>query len=501
MAPGANILSLNDDILGIIVAWLPQRDAAKLALTSRVVSTAARRRILSSLQLTAPVASVRFRKFMLDEDDGYRLQCLRKLTIHDSNVLYEPPDGYTPLADVLERVRNLQTLVVTSVEEHLADPNGYILGDAIASLRDLRELDLRSVDEEGLDLCKNLTCKPDVFRLEALSSSFAPHVLVDRTMLSELNVLQRASVITLHDFTFVEFGDQGQPLSPPPLPKPTALWPSAKTLRLRNMDPMPVVALCPNLACLHLAAVMLCHDGGDFYPSDVHNPYSITDTLEPQVTARLRVFDVFVDNEESRLTKTIVTIVRATYPRAFSTQFHYCDTGLWGQLASLAKRPDSRLRYLDVLLHENTTLAQKWLDECLPQFSDCGILCVRIRLVESIGNTITEQEWQSLEAHSDDWDAESDWEELRDTAPELILHAIPSLRYVSVSPGYMMEDRNGHDEPAFVGWTQWWRVPSGNSETASEDGQATTGLVQIDAGEGWRIHAYMRSEAFQEGNI
>ncbi|KAH9828560.1 uncharacterized protein C8Q71DRAFT_863903 [Rhodofomes roseus] len=152
MAPGANILSLNDDILGIVVAWLPQRDAAKLAMTSRVVGTAARRHFLSSLQLTAPVASIRFRKFMLDEEDGYRLQCLRKLTIHDSNVLYEPPDGYTPLADVLERARNLQTLVpVTSVEEHLADPNGYILGDAIASLRDLRELDLRSVDEEGLD--------------------------------------------------------------------------------------------------------------------------------------------------------------------------------------------------------------------------------------------------------------------------------------------------------------------------------------------------------------
>ncbi|KAH9829412.1 uncharacterized protein C8Q71DRAFT_888930, partial [Rhodofomes roseus] len=328
-----------------------------------------------------------------------------------------------------------------------------------------------------LDLCENLTCKPDVFRLEALSSSFAPHVLVDRTMLSELNVLQRASVITLHDLTFVEFGDQGQPLSPPLLPKPTTLWPSAKTLRLRNMDPMPVVALCPNLASLHLAAVMLYHDGGDFYPGDVHNPYSITDILEPQVATRLRVFDVFVDNEESRLTKTIVTT---------------------GELVSLAKRPDSRLRYLDVLLHDNTTLARKWLDECLPQFSDCGILCVRIRLVESIGNTITEQEWQSLEADSDDWDAEGDWEELRNAAPGLILQAIPSLCYVSVSPGYMMEDRN---EPAFVGRTQWWRVPDDNSETGSEDRQAATSLVKLDAEEGWGIHEYMRSEAFRERNM
>ncbi|TFY69258.1 hypothetical protein EVJ58_g521 [Rhodofomes roseus] len=495
MTSRTDLLFLDDDVLWIIVSWLPHHAAAQLALTSRAVGTAARRRVLSSLQIAAPFASIQFHKFMLEEDDGYRLQCLRRLTINLSSLPpHELPDGYTPLADVLKRARNLQALVVPSLEQHLATRNGHVLGDAIAALHDLRELDLRSVGGKGLDLCKRLASKPDVLRFQALSTDTEPHTLIDRTMLSELNVLQRASTIILHEFTFVQSDhDRYQPLSPSPLPKSASLWPNAKTLRLKNMDPMPVVALCPNLASLYISAV---NDGGPFYPDDVHNPYSTIDTLVPEVTTRLRVFDVSVNNDRSDLSETIDTIFRASYPRVLSIPY------FWESLASVAKHPGSRLRYLDVLFHDHTDLAQDWLDEYLPMFSNCGILCIRIRLVEFIDDTITEQEWQSREDDDwDDWMVGSEWKELRDAIPNLVLKAVPSLRYVSVSPGYMVHDWNGLDEPAFVGQTRWWRATSGNSEAGLEDGQAAAELMEIDAGEGQRIDEYMRSEAFQEGSL
>ncbi|KAH9919521.1 uncharacterized protein B0H18DRAFT_1122443 [Fomitopsis serialis] len=514
MSQAIGLQSLNDDILSIIVtAWLSQRDAANLALTSRTVSTVARRRVLSSLRLTAPVASSRFHRFMLKEDSGFRLHCLQKLSIFRSNLSeVEPDDGYTPLARVLERARNLRTLVVTYVEDHLETSKGDVLGDAIASLRDLQELDLHDVGEEGMALCERLTCKPRAVHLRASCSSFEPHLEVEHTAFAELPVLQAASVVTLQNFTFVSLADDDSEPPPPPgpLPAPTNLWLDTHTLHLRNVDPMAVVKLCPNLSYLHMTFVMLAHDGRDFYPGDWDNAYSTTIGLVPDIIARLRVLDVFVDNPESILDKTIVASVRATHPVVLSMQFHYGDKGLWEQLAELAKGPQARLRYLDVLLHDDPLLAQKWLDECLPLFSDSNLLCVGLRLVEYIGDTITAQKYSVLEASPDDsnWIEDSEWEGLWDTAPKVLAEVIPSLRYVAVSSGCMVEGRVDREQSTFRGKARWWRVVRDNSKanpgtpagaaTGAEDGMAPAELTEINGEEGRGMDQYMRGEVFAD---
>ncbi|KAH9916872.1 uncharacterized protein B0H18DRAFT_56601 [Fomitopsis serialis] len=73
-----NIQHLNEDVLDIIVAFISQRDAGQLALTSRTMSAVARPRVLSSLRVATPRQTLSFHEFILWED-GYRLQYLRKL--------------------------------------------------------------------------------------------------------------------------------------------------------------------------------------------------------------------------------------------------------------------------------------------------------------------------------------------------------------------------------------------------------------------------------------
>ncbi|EPT02225.1 hypothetical protein FOMPIDRAFT_1022888, partial [Fomitopsis schrenkii] len=158
---GIGIQSLNDDVLSLIITHLSQGDAARLSRTSRTLREPARRRILSSLKVTVPVQAHKFHTFLVEDHDGYRLQCLQKLTVYRSNLpAYEPADGYTLLARVLEQARNLRTLVVSHTEDHLND--GPALGEAIAELRDLHELDLRDVAEETMQLCGRLSCKPSL---------------------------------------------------------------------------------------------------------------------------------------------------------------------------------------------------------------------------------------------------------------------------------------------------------------------------------------------------
>jgi len=85
-----------------------------------------------------------------------RIHHLNKLTILclEAPWRHESPDVYSPLATVLARARNLRVLVVSELEGQLAVEGGNVLGDTIASLRDLRELELRCVATRGMALCE-----------------------------------------------------------------------------------------------------------------------------------------------------------------------------------------------------------------------------------------------------------------------------------------------------------------------------------------------------------
>jgi len=426
MATTASLETLNDDILSIIIAILPYRDAATLALVSRTVSFLPRRRILSSIRLEAPGACSRFHRFMLEEDNGFRLQCLRRLTIHydsaDGPQDVSEADSYSRLASVLEGAGGLRELCVTSVEKHLSSQNGDILGNAIALLSDLQELELHGIGEEGAALCARLTCRPEVVCLGAVDS-------LKGSTLPDLSVLLGASMITLYGSKYLAYWEADEPL---PLPPVTTQWLNAHTLRLRNMDPMPRVAFCPNLIYLHVSFESMLIDGKEHFPSDEDNAYSTIAALTPCVTARPCVLDIYVDHIVSFLSnvsRTIITTVRLTYPVVLSLSLNGADINMWKPLALLSKRPDSRLRYLDVMLNDSSVLVQHWLDVCLPLLADCGLLCLRLKFIENANDVLGllrgSPAWKALEGNSDDWFANSSWKSMRDAASTLLVKCNP----------------------------------------------------------------------------
>jgi len=153
---------------------------------------------------------------MLEEDDGFRLRCLRRLTIY-----YEPSNnpqiileanGYSRIASVLEGARNLRALHVKGVETLLTSQNGHVLGNAIALLSDLQEVVLFGIGEESTVLCERLTCDPKAVTLGGLDT--------ESSMFPVLPLLQNASTITLYG---VKYTAHREAEVPPPLLPPTPL--------------------------------------------------------------------------------------------------------------------------------------------------------------------------------------------------------------------------------------------------------------------------------------
>ena len=342
------IQSLNDDVLGLIVSQLSTRGATQLSLTSRALHELAVRRLLSSLKVTAPLQTHRFHKFLV-EDGGYRIKYLQKLTIYRSNLRdYEPEDGYSPLVHILGLAQNLRALVLWSTEDHLK--NAPILGDAIAGLRDLYELDMRGIADNAIALCGRLTCRPSVVRLKALSSATHSSYKLDRTTLCTLPLFQSASVVSLQDFALIK----KEPLS---LDAPTT-WPFTHTLHLNNVDPIAIPSACPLLAHLQVAFCWQADDLCIVYPHDDDYPYTV---LAQELKTRVRVLDTYVDNEESMLDHTIIASIQGTRPVVLSTQFGYGDVSLWSSIADVLKHSSSRTRYLDLLIHDSVAQFQQWL--------------------------------------------------------------------------------------------------------------------------------------------
>ena len=129
---------------------------------------------------------------------------------------------------------------------------------------------------------------------------------------------------------------------------------------------------------------------------------------------------------------------------------------------------------------------------CLSFLHECDILCARLRFVGQLGNTITPREWEEIDASSDDEFEGGEWDELRETAPWDLANAIPSLQYVAIACGHMVEDGDAPGESSFAGRTRWWRVQSRESDNAGVE------LKEVDSRSGERLDAYLRSAEFSQ---
>ncbi|KAH9916871.1 uncharacterized protein B0H18DRAFT_1036683 [Fomitopsis serialis] len=330
-------------------------------------------------------------------------------------------------------------------------------------------------------LCERLICKPRVVPKRMQT--------VEYDRLVHIPFLRNAAEVLIADLGLHKTAPEWSTL---PLPISADLWPSTHTLRLRNMDPLVLVRFCPNLACLHITFKSFANDWLVFFAGDHRFPY--TASFAHDVSARLRVLEVFVEGRGPMPGETVVATVRATQPVVFSVEC-YDGAAFWGQLAALFEHPAARLRYLDVLMHGDVDDAQKWMDKYLPLLSASNILCVRLKLALDSNDFNVSSDFDS---HSDTgYDNDGKWEKLGNAAPRLLAEEIPTLRYVAVASGRMVVNADS-DIPQgsiFRGrMHRWWRIDAG--EAVAE--KRSVDLVEISAEEGQRLDEYMRGEAFAD---
>lgn len=481
----ARIPSLNDDVLSFIVPMLSLRDAIHLSQTSRMLGGVARRRVLSSLQVSAPLQIADFYHFLLEELGGYRMQCLRKLTINRSYNTSANANVNLLLPRIIERASNLRTLTIFRTEDQLKDAPA--LGEAIARLRNLEKLDLCDISEDGLQLCAKLPCKPSVVRL----TSGAPGFKVDPATFCSLPIFQNASIVTLQGFEFT-----GPEVDVP------AKWTSTHTLRLRNMDSAPLLTVCPRLVCLQLA----------FHSYPTHHNYP---RHAPVLTTHAHVLDVMSEKGLEIIPQSIISALRGVHPTVLSIpcNISYTRDEYWKDIGNLLREPYSRVRYLDILLrslNDNSTLAllvrlpsplfcrillststlQRLIVPLLRE--SCQIPYIRLCLTALDGKPLSVDEWEHATCYGTfASDSFADWHtNFRATIPTKLARDILSLEYVGIAYGYMVFDQEEPNVPRFGGRTVWWRIhrhggPKGKVE-----------VVEVKPQVGIKLDAHLRSEAF-----
>lgn len=304
---------------------------------------------LSSFSISVDSPCRDFCDKMLNDPSANNLRSLEDLSIKPSQLSL---DDQERLATVLERAPNLRTLAALHLEEYYLGRDGSPLADAIAALSNLHALELRDVGEEGFELCRRLSCRPGTVRLKGqiliemddLQGTMV-HFAVDRTALLGLPVFQRASTVVLDGFSFLpEDGPPSQSLEAGMEP-----WSDTRTLSLTNMDPLAVVAACPNLT--HLSLGYFCPED-DHFEEFIHDrefPWS-TDTLGDALGTRLQSLDVYVDTEQAIPPRAVSVTIRATRPIVLSVRFPAEAVALWEDLARMLQDAGSRTRYLDVVL-------------------------------------------------------------------------------------------------------------------------------------------------------
>ena len=191
MSARTNLHSLNYDVLEHIVSFLDSHDALSLCETSRWVHPVAKERALASVTVKYHETISRMSAYYLD--DPMRLHLLRELDI-SCDFQEAMPDkawdegvvlpGYIlrdykavkPLVGLLEQTKNLCVLKLNLAEKLLREEPR--LGDAIASLSMLEELELTCVGSRCVELLHNARSTPRrLFLLDIVNATSCLSVL------------------------------------------------------------------------------------------------------------------------------------------------------------------------------------------------------------------------------------------------------------------------------------------------------------------------------------
>ena len=113
-------------------------------------------------------------------------------------------------------------------------------------------------------------------------------------------------------------------------------------------------------------------------------------------------------------------------------------------------------------------------------------------MVDQLGYAISSRDWEDMDARPEDEFEGEDWEELRETAPGVLAKAVPSLHYIAIARGSMVEDDVAPGGCIFGGRSKWWRVLAGGPN------DAVVKLKEVDSRAGERLDMHLRSELFSK---
>ena len=186
-----NMYLLNHDVLEHIVSFLDSHDALSLCETSRWVHLAAKRCALASVSVRHHRTIPRISAYFLE--DPMRLNLLRELDIScdfQEDIPDRPWDegvvlpGYIvrdykavgPLVDLLERTENLRVFKLNLAEKLLREEPR--LGDVIASIPKLEELELTCVGSRCVELLRHAKRTPRrLFLLDIVNATSSLSIL------------------------------------------------------------------------------------------------------------------------------------------------------------------------------------------------------------------------------------------------------------------------------------------------------------------------------------
>ncbi|GBE90251.1 hypothetical protein SCP_1901000 [Sparassis crispa] len=144
MLTSMNHVSLDIDILFMIISLLSTKDALALSLTSREVHLFAKQHALSSVKLTSPKQLSKFCDSMLAFGVNDEIRIATRGLFSD----------VPRLAELIMHASHLEFFSIHCVEWLLL--HGSPIGDAIASLPNLEELELHQADSQALDMVRML---------------------------------------------------------------------------------------------------------------------------------------------------------------------------------------------------------------------------------------------------------------------------------------------------------------------------------------------------------
>ncbi|GBE89380.1 hypothetical protein BKA93DRAFT_449016 [Sparassis latifolia] len=396
-------VSLNDDVLLLVVACLDPLDALRLSETSRHLHLIALPQALSAVTLTGHVELTAFCRSMLSRPSIHILLVRRlRIALTDNNFSSAPL-----LADVLQRAGRLRSIIMLQSENFIeAEPR---IGDALAALEELEVVYLLGCHERVREMLHRLRSRP---RKVILSSSPPyPHLVL---YLSRLSALQHTVKLGLSKVTVKD--------EPPPgelAGQLQAQW-DAQYLSLWDAE-IPVSFFSSKVP--KLRAVVLRQSNITVPASSLPG----TATFLPLRTVRHMTLDmswIDVDTTEADVVRALQPL-QCMPPVALSVQAGVNSTHyLWERLAAFG----TQIKYLDVDLNcvqrEARSLFIYFLCTVPQLLTPLNIVCFRIS-ARSMSDEVIQKVLQ--------------------------LH-IPSLRYLAVksSHWYMNEQT---DSGAYTLWS------------------------------------------------